>query len=106
MLCSALLCSATGIRNYILQEVGPGIPMQSRSRDKTYPKIGTSDSYPAFEVGLQVVPVMRHTLKLISYCYIHSYLNFLHGYSYHYKKLNLEGRLRVSYRAVTLTFFT
>ena len=37
---------------YLFQEVGRLVPMQSRTRDKTYPKIGTPDSYPVFEVDL------------------------------------------------------
>ena len=41
--------------------------MQSCTRDMMYQKIGTPHSYPAFEVGLQVVPATDRTLKLVSY---------------------------------------
>ena len=42
---------------YRAREVGRFVPMQSRTLDKTYPKIGTPDSFPAFEVAHQVVPM-------------------------------------------------
>ena len=47
--------------------------MQSRTRDKTYPKIVTPDPYPVFEVDLKVIPVTGGTRdrsypKLIPYC--------------------------------------
>ena len=55
-------------------EVGRLVPTQRRTRDKTYPKIGTPESYPVFEVfDLQVVPVTGRTRdrsypKLVPYC--------------------------------------
>ena len=47
----------------ILLEVGRLVPKQSRTRDKTYLKIGTPDSYPVFEVDLCVVPATGRTLN-------------------------------------------
>ena len=65
-----------------MMEVGRLVPMQSRTRDKMYPKIGTPDSYPVFEVDLEVVPVTGRTRdrsypKLVPYVNIYSYLKFL-----------------------------
>ena len=78
---------------YRKKEVGRFVPMQCLTRDKTYPKIGTPDLYPVFEVDRTRD---RSYPKLVPYDGIYSYFNFLdHQHITYFVSVNVYCKKRV-----------